>query len=104
MTFERGADTERNDGHRVAIGELDDLRDLLRALAEDDCLGRRRVDRRFVAAVLLAHGEGSRAAIAESRLQRFDHLRGDRARREPGQQMGGQRCVHGMVSPALAGA
>ena len=95
VAFERRADAERDHRHSMAVGELDDLRDLVRALAEDDHLGRRSVDRRLVAAVLLAHRERSRAAIAEELLQRFDHRRRDRARREAGHQMGGQRCVHG---------
>ena len=67
-------------GTACAIGELDDRGDVLGALAEDDRLGRRRVERRLVAAVLLAHRERGRAAIAELRLQRLEHRRGHRPR------------------------
>ena len=88
--FERRADAERNDRHGVLVGELDDRGDVLGALAEDDRFGRRRVDRRLVAAVLLAHDERGRAAVAERGLQRLDHRRRNGARRERGIRWAGR--------------
>jgi hypothetical protein len=79
----------------MLIGELDDARHVVGALAEDDRFRRRRIDRRLVTAVLLAYHARGRAALAEGRLERLDHGRRHRARRELGQQVSGQGCVHG---------
>ena len=62
-------------GTACAVGELHDDGHVLGALAEDHRLGRRHVERRFVAAMLLAHRHRGRAAIAEAGLQRRQHLR-----------------------------
>ena len=95
VAFERRADAERNHGHGVLVGELDHGGDVFGALAEDDRLGRRRVDGRLVAAVLLADDERGRAALTEGGLQGIEHRGRNGARREARQQMGGQGCVHG---------
>jgi hypothetical protein len=97
MALERRADAERNDRHRVPVGERDDRCDVFGALAVDDRVRRRRIDRRLVAAVLLAHRQRGRAALAELRLQRRDHGGGNRARLDARQEIGGQGCVHGCL-------
>ena len=79
VALERRADAERDHRHRVRGGERDDGGDVLGALAEHHRLGRRHVERRLVAAVLLAHRQRGRAALAEARLQRLEHRRRHRA-------------------------
>ena len=97
MPFERGAHAEGNDRHRMRIGQRHDEGDLLGALAVDDQIRRRHVERRLVAAMLLAHRERRRAALAEVGLQGLVHRRRHRAAFHRGQHMGGKRGVHGQA-------
>ena len=92
MAFERRADAERDHRHRVLRRPAaTDVGDVVGALAEHHRLGRRRVDRRFVAAVLLAHRQRrSSSARRSAPSARPASPRAPARGSMRGQQVGGQ--------------
>jgi RNA polymerase sigma factor (sigma-70 family) len=95
---ERSLDREEVDQLLTCLNDRE--RHVVGAFAEHHQLGRRHVERRFVAAMLLAHRQRGRAALAKAGLQCAVHGGRHAPALGKGQHVGRNSSVHDNLRPA----
>ncbi|MNV66948.1 hypothetical protein D3C71_1597280 [compost metagenome] len=87
MAFDGRTRAVGNDGHFVIAGQLHCIGHVLGAFGKHHGGGRRRLQRAFIAAMLLAHGQGLRALGTEAGHEGVEESRGHRTGGGGGQQV-----------------